>query len=89
MAENQKTPSDNQSKVEDKESDNARIIKAVSYVYGFLPQVAGSIVGLSAMAYFIGWRMLSAYYESLGAPWVKSLIPSTQIIQASVNIIFL
>src|SRR6185312_3183367 len=62
-------------------------IKAAAAVLGLLPQLAGLIVGLTAVAYVVGWRETTAFYNGLGAPWVTNLLVASQVIRSSIWIV--
>ncbi|HBB2682975.1 TPA: hypothetical protein J9677_002357, partial [Escherichia coli] len=62
-------------------------LRATGVVLGLLSQLAGLIVGFTALAYIIGWKEASAYYSELGAPWVTSLLTPTQVMQTSIPLI--
>ena len=62
-------------------------LRATGVVVGLLSQLAGLIVGFTALAYIIGWKEASAYYSELGAPWVTSLLTPAQEIQTSIPLI--
>jgi hypothetical protein len=63
------------------------IAKATATVLGLLPQVAGLVLGLSALAYIVGWREMSAFYGGLGAPWAASLLTTVQVTTSSIWIV--
>lgn len=67
-----------------KVSCSTQTLRAASVVYGLLPQIAGMVVGLSALGYFAGWKAASAYYAELGAPWALSLLSSAKIMPKSI-----
>jgi len=56
-------------------------------VFGLLPQLAGLVVGLGAVAYVIGWREATAFYNGLGAPWATSLLTTSQVTRSSIWIV--
>jgi hypothetical protein len=62
-------------------------IKATGVVLGLLPQLAGLIVGLTAVAYLVGWRETTAFYSVLGAPWATSLLTTSQVMTSSIWIV--
>lgn len=70
-----------------KEIEKITVLAAGSRLFSLLPQFAGIIAGLTALAYFVGWRELFSYYDALGAPWAVSLLPSAVIMQTSFNMI--
>jgi hypothetical protein len=56
-------------------------------VFGFVPQIGGALLGLSAVAYAAGWSQASAYYEELGAPWVVSQLPARYLLLSASSLI--
>jgi hypothetical protein len=74
---------------EDVKTVDVPALKAGLQVIGLLPQIAGLIVGLSAIAYLTGWRDQSAYFTALGVPWALSLLSPTRIMQASTDLVTL
>ena len=70
-----------------KESNSTQTLTAASIVCSLLPQIAGLVAGIAALAYFAGWKVASAYYAELGAPWALSLLSSAQIMQQSILLI--
>jgi len=67
--------------------EKEQTLKSAFTVYSLLPQIAGAVVGFSAVAYLAGWREASAYYDKLGAPWVLSTLSSAQIMQESMGLV--
>ena len=41
------------------------------------------MITLSAFAYLMGWRVATAYYTELGAPWVVAMLSPLQLLQSS------
>lgn len=62
-------------------------IKATAAVLGLLPQIAGLVVGLTAVAYLVGWRETTAFYNGLGAPWATAMLTSSQVMRSSIWIV--
>lgn len=69
--------------------DTETTLRATNNTLGLLSKMASLIVGLTFLAYIIGWGYSSAYYDSLGAKWATSMLIPKQIIQSSVFIIFI
>ena len=61
---------------------------AAATLLGGLARLAGVIAGLSAVAYYIGWREERAYYENLGCQWFLQLVPTTSLVQVAIPAIF-
>lgn len=68
-----------------KELEKVAVIAAGARLFSQIPQLAGMVAGLTAFAYLIGWREVSAYYAHLGAPWAAGLLPSSVVMQTSVD----
>ena len=50
-------------------------------------QIAGALVSLSALGFFIGWRETSSYFNALGAPWAASDLPASMLLQSSSSLV--
>lgn len=50
-------------------------------------KVGSLLVGLTAIAYFAGWRNVSSYYDTLGAPWVLPSLSSLTFLSISAGLI--
>jgi hypothetical protein len=62
----------------------AATIAALSSVYGVALQLTGAIAGISAVAYFIGFRENQAYFRELGCTWYISLLAASDVIQTAI-----
>jgi hypothetical protein len=62
-------------------------LRGLSAVGGILPQVAGAVLGLSALGYVAGWREADAYYSAIGAPWFARQLPPAQLLLESASFI--
>lgn len=62
-------------------------LRSASVVFGLLPQLAGLVAGLSALALLAGWREASAYYSELGAPWATGMLAPTHFFLLSASIV--
>jgi hypothetical protein len=51
-----------------------------------LGNVGAAVVGLSALAYFIGWHEAFSYYYELGAPWVVNSLSATRLLLESAGL---
>ena len=51
-----------------------KTLEATSSVLGLLPKIAGFVGGLTAIGLLMGWREMSSYYSTLGAPWAISMM---------------
>ena len=51
-------------------SDSQSTLKTLSGLSDTLARVAGLLVGLSGLAYFVGYRIESYYLSQAGASWV-------------------
>jgi hypothetical protein len=70
------------------ESDqSADTLRGLSAVGGILPQVAGAILGLSALGYIAGWREADAYFAAIGAPWFTRQLPPAQLLLESASFV--
>jgi hypothetical protein len=58
---------------------SAQAMQATSQILGVLPKIAGLVLGLTAVAYYIGWAVSRSYYDELGASWVLELLTASQI----------
>lgn len=47
--------------------------------------LASLAVGFTALAYGLGWGYLSGYFGQAGAPWVLSMLDTTQVLQISLS----
>ena len=56
---------------------------AVKTLASAIPQSTGFFMGVIAIAYFCGWREASAYYTTIGAPWIISNMPSFAFLSLS------
>lgn len=59
------------------------MLKAYQLFFTKTQQILSSIVGLSFLAYIIGWYRLQAYYDAIGADWLVNQITSIDILDAS------
>ena len=57
--------------------------EAVKSLASIIPNAATFLVGISAVAYFCGWREASSYYTALGAPWMVANLPSFAFLSLS------
>ena len=64
-------------------------IAAISSVFGIILQLTGTIAGISAVAYFVGWRQNRAYYSELGCTWFMSLLPASDTIQTAIPVFWI
>lgn len=62
-------------------------LKATGVLLGLLPQIAGLVVGFTALAYGIGWYEARAYFQDIGASWALKVLSPTQILQTGVWLI--
>jgi hypothetical protein len=63
------------------------ILPAGESVATILGKIGGAVVGLSAIAYFVGWGEAWSYYDALGAPWVLKSLSATRFLLESANLI--
>ena len=66
------------------DTQSEKAIAATQKVLGLLPQIAGLVVGATAIAYYVGWNQASSYYTTLGAPWAVELLSTSQILHKSI-----
>jgi hypothetical protein len=50
-------------------------------------EVVSAFLGLSVLAYLIGWQQTSSYYSTLGAPWIIDMLGSAKLMRASIQTI--
>lgn len=58
-----------------------------SRLWDLLPKAVSTIVSLSALGYFVGWKETNAYYTSIGANWAAASVPPLALLQQSANTI--
>ena len=58
-----------------------------SRLWDLLPKAVSTIVSLSAIGYFVGWKETKAYYISIGANWAAASVPPLALLQQSANTI--
>ncbi len=56
-------------------------------LWDLLPKAVSTIVSLSALGYFVGWKETQAYYTSIGASWATASVPPLILLQQSANTI--
>lgn len=56
-------------------------------LWDLLPKAVSTVVSLSAIGYFVGWKETKAYYTSIGASWAAASVPSLTLLQQSANTI--
>lgn len=52
-----------------------------------LAQVTGFAAGLVTIGLLVGWRELSSYYATLGAPWVIETLPPSRFVHAAAGLL--
>lgn len=62
-------------------SDNKSTLKTLSGLADALARVAGVLVGLSALAYFVGYQIESNYLSQAGASWVLGLLSTSDLVR--------
>ena len=60
---------------------------AVAHLIAGFVGLAGALGGLSAVAYYVGWREETAYYRRLGCSWFVSMLSASNFIQVSVPLL--
>lgn len=68
-------------------SDSQSTLKTLSGLSDTLARVAGVLVGLSGLAYFVGYRIESHYLAQAGASWVLGLLSTSEIIRKGQGVI--
>lgn len=58
-----------------------------SRLWDLFPKAVSTIVSLSALGYFVGWKETQAYYTSIGASWAAASVPPLALLQQSANTI--
>lgn len=56
-------------------------------LWNLLPKAVSTIVSLSVLGYFVGWKETQAYYTSIGAVWAAASVPPLALLQQSANTI--
>lgn len=56
-------------------------------LWDLLPKAISTVVSLSAIGYFVGWKETKAYYTSIGASWAAASVPPLTLLQQSANTI--
>lgn len=62
-------------------SDSQSTLKTISGLSDTIARAAGLLVGLSGLAYFVGYRIESNYLSQAGASWVLGLLSTSEIIR--------
>ena len=62
-------------------SDSQSTLKTLSGLSDTLARVVGLLVGLSGLAYFVGYRIESHYLSQAGASWVLGHLSTSEIIR--------
>ena len=62
-------------------SDSTSMLKTISGLADTLARVAGVLVGLSALAYYVGYRIESNYLSEAGASWVLGLLSTSELVR--------
>jgi hypothetical protein len=62
-------------------------LRAAGAVGALLPQFASAAIGITFIAYFVGWRAANAYFTTLGAPWVVLLLPPSYFLYSSSELV--
>jgi hypothetical protein len=62
----------------------AATVAALSSIFGVILQLTGTLAGISAVAYYIGWRENSSYYSELGCAWYMPVLAASDIIQTAI-----
>jgi hypothetical protein len=70
-------------RLDDRKKVKPQFQDAVKTLASAIPQGTSFFVGITAIAYFCGWREASAYYTTLGAPWMISNLPSFAFLSLS------
>jgi hypothetical protein len=72
-----------------KTKEEPKLFDALSTFGTLLPKSAGLFVSLTGIAYFSGWREKSAYYKTLGAPWIMPTVPRFSFLESSAGMMVL
>ena len=62
-------------------SNNASTLKTLSDLTNILARVGGVLVGLSAIAYYVGYKIESHYLSQAGASWAISLLSFSELVR--------
>ena len=59
------------------------ILVGINRFLGYMPQIAAVIIGLSGVAYLIGWLYARSYYSVFGAEWLINELPVSVLVSYS------
>ncbi|QRP62625.1 hypothetical protein I6J77_10790 [Rhodanobacter sp. FDAARGOS 1247] len=75
---------------EDQEQTNTSApLLAAGRLLSALPKIASGVLGITAIAYVVGWRMSAAYYSELGARWAFDLMSIAQVARSAAWVVSL
>lgn len=75
---------------EDQATANATAsVLAASRLFNALPKIASGVLGITAIAYVVGWRTSQAYYSELGAKWAFDLMSVAQVARSAAWVVSL
>jgi hypothetical protein len=72
----------------DKEIAAADGTMGITKILGALPKIASGVVGITAIAYVLGWRIADAYFGQMGASWCVDLMTIQQITRYGALMVF-
>ena len=67
--------------------DNTSTSKTLASFSEMLARAAGALVGLSALAYFVGYEIESNYLSQVGARWALGMFSTSELVQKGLVII--
>jgi hypothetical protein len=76
---------DDESKMPIAATEKPAFFTAVAPLSMLVTQFAGALVGVTALAYLIGYNYLNAYCSSIGASWVLNLYSPDQIAKGGIG----
>ena len=68
-------------------TEDFQLLRAFQSMFGVVPHLAGAVMGIVAIGYFVGWKTASAYYDAFGAEWVTSLLSPSELLQRSYTVL--
>lgn len=64
-------------------------LKTISGLTGVLARAGGALVGLSALAYFVGYKIQNAYLSQAGANWAINLFSASELVREGQGVILI
>lgn len=64
-------------------------VESAATLFAVTSKVVGALVVVPSLAYLAGWQKVTAYYRTIGAPWVASMLAPSQILQEAAPLLFI